>query len=410
MNYIEALNWEELAEFTPKDFDMVNGPTNSYSKLRLFDKQEKDVRVTLFRDNHAWCPYCQKVWLWLELKQIPYKVEKVTMNCYGTKETWYKQKLPSGMLPAIELNGYLINESDDILLALENAYGPLGRSLNDPISISLRNLERRIFRAWCLWLCTPGMRSSQEEKLKNNFQQVAHEMGKRLEDCKSKWLDPAFNKSEKSIPGSSDVVFIPYLERMNASLAYYKGFEIRKAHPSIDRWFQSLEKLDVYRGTQGDFHTHSHDLPPQMGGCWENSTTKQKYIAKTIDSGEGLGKQETSWVPPNNQNPELIALYRVIKHHKKLIRLNPMANFDFDQPLRAALTLLILKKASKPVEGSAAGLRYLKDRISVPRDMPLLSARVLRQALEKTAEIDGPESSNPIPTMHRLDQDPKNFI
>ena len=37
--------------------------------------------MTLFRDNHAWCPYCQKVWLWLEEKQVPYKIAKVTMFC-----------------------------------------------------------------------------------------------------------------------------------------------------------------------------------------------------------------------------------------------------------------------------------------------------------------------------------------
>jgi glutathione S-transferase len=59
--------------------------------LRLFGQTEADVRVTLYRDNHAWCPYCQKVWLWLEEKQIPYKIEKVTMFCYGKKEAWYKQ-------------------------------------------------------------------------------------------------------------------------------------------------------------------------------------------------------------------------------------------------------------------------------------------------------------------------------
>ena len=38
------------------------------------------IRVTLFRDHHAWCPYCQKVWLFLEEKQIPYKVRQLYKN------------------------------------------------------------------------------------------------------------------------------------------------------------------------------------------------------------------------------------------------------------------------------------------------------------------------------------------
>jgi len=73
--------------------------------LRLFGHNESDVRVVLYRDHHAWCPYCQKVWLWLEEKQVPYKIEKVTMFCYGEKEPWFKKIVPSGMLPALSIDG-----------------------------------------------------------------------------------------------------------------------------------------------------------------------------------------------------------------------------------------------------------------------------------------------------------------
>jgi hypothetical protein len=37
------------------------------------------------RDHAAWCPYCQKVWLQLEEKQLPYTIEKINMRCYGDK-------------------------------------------------------------------------------------------------------------------------------------------------------------------------------------------------------------------------------------------------------------------------------------------------------------------------------------
>lgn len=32
------------------------------------------------RDHAAWCPYCQKVWLQLEEKRIPYTLEKINMR------------------------------------------------------------------------------------------------------------------------------------------------------------------------------------------------------------------------------------------------------------------------------------------------------------------------------------------
>ena len=103
-----ALTWSQLsplaARWSPTP-DPTSGPTSAQSRLRLFGAKESDVRVTLYRDNHAWCPYCQKCWLWLEEKQVPYKIEKITMFCYGEKEAAYKRLVPSGMLPALSIDG-----------------------------------------------------------------------------------------------------------------------------------------------------------------------------------------------------------------------------------------------------------------------------------------------------------------
>ena len=46
------------------------------------------------RDSAAWCPYCQKVWVQLEEKEIPYEIEKVNMRCYGDKPASYTAKVP----------------------------------------------------------------------------------------------------------------------------------------------------------------------------------------------------------------------------------------------------------------------------------------------------------------------------
>mgnify|MGYP006245476795 FL=1 len=84
----EALSWSDLEGLTADEPDRTQGPTNAQAVLRLFGQEESAVRVTLYRDHHAWCPYCQKVWLWLEFKRIPYRIRKVTMRCYGSKEPW----------------------------------------------------------------------------------------------------------------------------------------------------------------------------------------------------------------------------------------------------------------------------------------------------------------------------------
>ena len=78
---IDALSWEDLTKYASKEAERIEGATNAYALLRLFGEPEENVSVTLYRDHHAWCPYCQKVWLWLEWKRIPYRTRKVTMRC-----------------------------------------------------------------------------------------------------------------------------------------------------------------------------------------------------------------------------------------------------------------------------------------------------------------------------------------
>ena len=418
------LSWDQLQALALPEPDRVRGLTNAQAQLRLFCCNESEVRVTLYRDHHAWCPYCQKVWLWLEERQIPYRIRKVTMNCYGDKEAWYRQRVPSGMLPALELDGRLITESDEILAALEAAFGPLERPLEDPEVRALRQLERRLFRAWCQWLCYSGEAGPASEPAERHFDKIADLVDGALAIHPGPWFLERFS--------SVDLIFTPYLERMGASLSYYKGYGLRQRHPAIDRWFSALEQRSTYLGTQSDFHTHAHDLPPQMGCCLASGSEAQRACARQIDQGPWLPVEAGSAPGPDAHNltaepgavavletrqleppgAALEALARVLKHRQTLLAVNPHAGAGLDQGLACALTRLVTGEACPPPAGSAAGLRYLRDRISVPRDMSLHGARRLRQALESTAQLDpavGTPSPIPIPTSHRRDQDPRGF-
>ena len=397
---IAPLSWSELEALTHFHVDRVNGPTNAQARLRLFGHDESEVRVTLYRDNHAWCPYCQKVWLWLEEKQIPYRIEKVTMFCYGKKEQWYKRKVPSGMLPALELDNQLITESDDILLTLEQAFGPLASGMQDSQVLPLRKLERILFRAWCYWLCYPMRSPREEQRHRDQFIQVVSD----VEDVLSLTPGPFFLETFST----ADVVFTPYVERMNASLYYYKGYSMREETSRLSAWFDGLESRSTYRGTQSDFHTHVHDLPPQMGGCYENGEPTARAYQHRVDQGPWFGLPDVAYPEPETTRAE--ALQRVSKHRVNMIRVNPVDDMMFDEALRCALTYMMTSEVCTPPEGTDVGLRYLRDRISVPRDMSIYAAKRLRQALEDTAALVGDRQGPPIPIQHRRDQDPVNFL
>ena len=260
----EILKWDDLNKFEVEDLDRVHGINNSYANLRLFGHSENDVLVTLYRDRHSWCPYCQKIWLWLEFKKIPYRVKKINMFCYGQKESWFLEKVRSGKLPAIEFKGQVITESDDIIAFLEKEFGALGSLITSSHLIKIRELEREIFRSWCNWLCRESFNFIDNSFRKKRFKESISKLDEILNRSKSGFVDPSVSNTGDIGPGVGDIIFIPYMERMNASLIYYKGFNLRSNYRHVDNWLTLFEGTSAYRGTQGDFHTHSHDLPPQL--------------------------------------------------------------------------------------------------------------------------------------------------
>lgn len=381
--------------------DYESGATNAQSRVRLFGQPENSVRVKFYRDNHAWCPYCQKVWLFLEEKRVPYSISKVTMFCYGEKEQWYLQKVPSGMLPAIEIDGHVITESDDILAALEYTFGPLGEPLAN--LASLRRLERQLFQAWCQWLCYPAHSAKEEARNQRAFKTVLAQVDQSL----NKTPGPYF-LSDFSL---ADVIFIPYVERMLASLYYYKGFNMKEASPAIARWFVALEGRETYRGTQSDAHTHCHDLPPQMGGCYENGEVEQQKCKKLVDEGPWDSLPDCGLPQPQDAVEE--ALARTLKHRDAIVAANCVKDkTKVEEALRCALTTLVshrINPCTVSDKEAAVALVYIRDRINVPRDMSIWAARKLRAALTETAAPAGRVEAPPIPRENRYDQRPSQF-
>ena len=100
----------------------------------------------------------------------------------------------------------------------------------------------------------------------------------------------------------------------------------------------------------------------------------------------------------------------MIKHKDNLLKVNPYNTESFEESLRSALTHMITGEVLIPKKLSGISLRYLKNRISVPRDMPIISARLLRQSLNKIESLSDINEIDKIPFRHRYDQDPGNFI
>lgn len=198
----------------------------------------------------------------LEEKRIPYRVEKINMRSYGEKPAWYLAKVPSGLLPAISLDGQLMTESLVIMQTLEAEFPHTQAMLPDRGSREfdeanrLLNLERELFRWWCNFVFRSG------ESSRGGFERVLDEVNSALASSPGPWFLPSSSSEEEESPDEGfslvDLTYVPHLERMAASTAYWKGLQLRgnPRWPAINRWFEALELRPTYMATKSDFYTH----------------------------------------------------------------------------------------------------------------------------------------------------------
>lgn len=413
------------------------GAASPLHKLRLFDESnnEDDVRVTLYRDASSWCPYCQKVWMTLEEKRIPYRIEKINMRCYGDKPASFLRMQPSGSIPVAIIDGVTYNQSNDIMYALEEMFPDSNPMVPTEPDLrmnaqSLLRLERQLFSAWMYFLTS---RDTPDKRMRENFIATLVE----VENALAATSGGFFLGGQVSIV---DAMFAPFLERMCASMLYFKGFQIRVAKgqetkfPAINRWFDSMETLESYQLTKSDYYTHCWDLPPQLGGCvseegskpfqdaingsngsWDlplapdnnglepdwswagdEAAAKREAVERVTSNfdaivsfaSRGAGKSGRSYgaplADPNAVSNESIQPYvhaAMTVVCSKLLSETDTESATCDKAIAELISVWKKEGGNEVIDKIAMSLSYLRDRVGVPRDMRLPAARQLRAHL-----------------------------
>ena len=182
------------------------------------------------------------------------------MRCYGDKPASFLAKVPSGLLPALVLDGKLYTESATIASLLEASFpGPLlppAGSAERRTSDELFKLERTLFGTWLQWLTN----RQNDGGYRVAFERVAA----RVEDALTRSGGPFFLGKDISLV---DITFAPFLERIAASLLYYKGYAFRGggAYPRVDAWFAAMSAREPFRAIQSDYFTHAHGACVNIG-------------------------------------------------------------------------------------------------------------------------------------------------
>jgi len=393
--------------------------------------------VTLYRDSASWCPYCQKVWTMLEEKRIPYRIEKVNMRCYGEKPASFMRVQPSGNIPVAVIDGQVYGQSNDIMYALEQLF-PDHKSLAAPKGQEMKaqellRLERQIFSAWMYWLTSNG----DPQRFQQNFEMVLQDVESALAESGG----PFFMGKSVTIV---DMMFAPFLERMAASLLFFKGYMMRVPKgaktqcPNVNKWFDAMETLDSYQTTKSDYYTHCWDLPPQLGGCTYEERGERYESAinglRSLDGKQGSwelplqdgfessGEPDWDWAGDENaarreaverlsynyeaivkfasrgagrkgmppymavlSDPNAVPNEAVQTGIDSILQVICMALLEgtenYDDTMNKLATAVVKEGGSDYADGIISSLSYLRERVGVPRDMKLPAARQLRAHL-----------------------------
>jgi glutathione S-transferase len=287
----------------------------------------------------------------------------------------------------------------------------------------LLQLERQLFSVWFRWLTS----SQSDGAQRYNFQSLMAEVDRELAEGGG----PYFLGIEPSLV---DCMFAPFLERMAASVPYYKGIVVRNnpEWPSVRRWFDAMEELPSYRHIRSDFYTHVNDLPPQIGRC-QSTAEAREYAAEVDGDGDawrlplvvgGTELEPTDHLGQTEEESRREAAERILANHEAIVRFSargagrpgfPPVSAELSDPNASiseaalpAVDAAIRHTVDALLEGPEVAearlsegldsrtvtvcLGYLRDRISVPRDMGYPAARQCRAHLNWAIEAIGQKS------------------
>ncbi|KAF6004820.1 hypothetical protein F1559_002428 [Cyanidiococcus yangmingshanensis] len=401
----------KLAQLVPKSILNPNRSTSerlihySFEEVtRVFHSglSDREAPVVLYRDPALWCPYCQRVQFYLEERKIAYRTVHIPMRCYETEENpkprWYLAMVPSGLLPAVKLvpSGLLLTESLDIMEFFEEqrsfrsypaAYAT--DTSEQRRKDELLRLERRLFADWLRYLTGSVFLA---DRLRQEFLQTMDAVERAIGESPNAPFLSVLEKGNDPGPGLVDCAIAPFLERIEYSIPFWKGLEIRKnpRWPRLEEWYQAIESRPSY--LKANAYSTVMNLPPQIGRCTtspaelEAATRVQEQVIHEAEHTQWYEYRPDQTCPSDVREARLEAAAAIIRNFarvvydmKKHCRSAESDDGSVEEALCSAAQVLIEGSADNapPVVNPVAreALRHIRGRVCVPRDLSLHSAR-----------------------------------
>jgi glutathione S-transferase len=392
-------SWEELLDTARKNTSarrvrrLGQSPSTAPIPSSLY-KLPPDTAppVLLYRDTNSWCPFCERVWFALEEKEIPFETEFIDLS---NKPKWYTDLVPTTLVPAAKIEGKLVYESKDILLALEERF-------TTPSLLPENPEENTVARQWVEEAETNGFRDSAYKFLREtpadahelaNLQAVFETKLDELEQALGKYPGPYFLSSFSLV----DIMYSPHLDRLAANLPVYRGYHI-KGNPRFSRinaWFEALNQRPTYHRVKSDHITNNLLLRRRwgvepIGNSLPLDPVDSEKIQFRAEAAERLSDNrevaiadilKNSGVQALAVDGNISAVQEAVEFHLRLL-----ADYLINGNGAALPGGRTGGKDSLDPIVAAVGaitLAYVRNRICAPRDMSAGAATAFRAAADK---------------------------
>ena len=398
------------------------------------NRKNKAALVTLYRDTNGWCPFCERVWLALEIKQIPYEEQLINLQ---DKPSWFKQMVPTGLVPAVLFHSdamaskeeeeeessdndeqekptperTLVWESLNILKALDEQFPNTPRLILDDQEDyqRAREIVSNATTAGGQFVYS-GRNQTMSDEEKQQKRTAFENALKSLDDFLQSQQSPkgGFCLGE-SISGV-DIEMVPIMERWRYQLPLTINMTIydTQKYPNLCKWYNAMDRYAPYTNrVAGDAYSWTAVASTflRFFATGPNGTMSQETRA-TIDRADAVANDLTKTFASSNKYDEttqarIQAAAKLIGNHKAVVKdcINPDPKSQKELPraqkeeiadlaLRAVAQSLLTEKPpslfldDKDVAAEAASaLRTVAARLSAPRDMGAPAAQMLRKTL-----------------------------
>lgn len=180
------------------------------------------------------CPFVQRVTALLEVKDIPYEIEFISLS---DKPQWFLEISPNGQVPVLITDaGRVLFESDAIVEYLEEVYPALQPGLTPE--------DRAVNRAWSYlasknYLVQCGAQRSPDKDI---LQERSAKLGQAFDRMETQLSETLYFGSDSI--GMVDIAWLPLLHRANI-VCQHSGYDFVGERPRLKAWQRQLLDSDL---------------------------------------------------------------------------------------------------------------------------------------------------------------------